>query len=220
MPRAELTIDLPEGVWIGDLSRSYPDTTFRILSAFPDEDSGYGLLEISTGNPDEILDRIRTDPAVRSLETVQRVEDRAVVQFETTELPLLLTIQRAQVPLEPPLELVEGRITLNLTASRDRISAFADQLEALSIPFTLDRIYGDIEMSTPLTESQRDLLATAIEHGYYDTPRTITLTDLAAELGMAPSTVSETLHRAEGIVLKKYCAEEPIIDVDTDSDRS
>ena len=78
MPRAELTIDLPEGVWIGDLSRSYPDTSFRILSAFPDEDSGYGLLEISTGNLDEILDRIRTDPAIRSLETVQRVEDRAI----------------------------------------------------------------------------------------------------------------------------------------------
>ena len=216
MPRADLTIDLPEGVWVGDLSRSYPDTTFRILSAFPDDDSGYGLLEINSEEPDEILDRMRTHEAVQSLETVQRVEDRAVVQFETNELPLLLTIQRAQIPLEPPLELVDGEITLHLTAPRDRISAFADQLEALSIPYSLDRIYGDVELSTPLTDTQRELLIAALERGYYDTPRRITLTELAADLGMASSTVSETLHRAEEIVLKEYCAGEPSLDVDVD----
>jgi len=216
MPRADLTIDLPEGVWVGDLSRSYPDTTFRILSAFPDDDSGYGLLEINSEELDEILDRMRTHEAVQSLETVQRVEDRAVVQFETNELPLLLTIQRAQIPLEPPLELVDGEITLHLTAPRDRISAFADQLEALSIPYSLDRIYGDVELSTPLTDTQRELLIAALERGYYDTPRRITLTELAADLGMASSTVSETLHRAEEIVLKEYCAGEPSLDVDVD----
>jgi hypothetical protein len=220
MPRADLTIDLPEGVWVGDLSRSYPDTTFRILSAFPDGDSGYGLLEINSEDLDEILDRMRAHEAVQSLETVQRVEDRAVVQFETNELPLLLTIQRAQIPLEPPLELVGGEITLHLTAPRDRISAFADQLEALSIPYSLDRIYGDVELSTPLTDTQRELLIAALERGYYDTPRRITLTELAAELGMASSTVSETLHRAEEIVLKEYCAGEPSLDVDVDHDRS
>ena len=216
MPRAELTIDLPAGVWIGDLSRSYPDTTFRILSAFPDEDSGYGLLEICARDLEEILERIRGNGAVRSLETVQRAEDRAVVQFETTELPLLLTVQRAQVPMEPPLELVDGHITLTLTAPRERISAFADQLEALSIVFTLDRIYRDVDLSIPLTGTERELLVAAIERGYYDTPRTITLTELAEERGLAASTVSERLHRAEELVLKEFCADEPSIDVDVD----
>jgi hypothetical protein len=216
MPRAELTIDLPEGVWIGDLSRSYPDVTFRILSAFPGEDSGYGLLEIGTEDVEAILDRFRASEAVRSLETVQRAGDRAVVQFETTELPLLLTIQRAQIPLEPPLELVDGRITLSLTAPRGRISDFAEQLDALSIPFTLDRIYRDVEASNPLTETQRDLLVAAVERGYYDTPRRITLNELAAELDMAPSTVSETLHRAEGTAITEFLAGRPEVDVDLD----
>jgi len=220
MPRAELTIDLPAGVWIGDLSRSYPDTTFRILSAFPDEDSGYGLLEICDRGLEDILERIRRNDAVRSLETVQRAEDRAVVQFETTELPLLLTIQRAQVPMEPPLELVDGRITLTLTAPRERISAFADQLEALSIVFTLDRIYRDVDLSIPLTAAERDLLVAAIERGYYDTPRRITLTDLAAERELAASTVSERLHRAEELVVKEFCADEPTIDLDVEADRT
>lgn len=216
MPRAEFTIDLPEGVWVGDLSRSYPDVTFRVLSAFPDEDSGYGLLEIVSPAVDEILDRMRASPDVRSIETVQRTDDRAVVQFETTELPLLVTIQRAQIPLEPPLELVDGRVTLHLTAPRSRISAFGEQLDALSIPYTLDRIYRDVEAASVLTETQRDLLVEAIERGYYDTPRGITLNDLAAALDMAPSTVSETLHRAEGAVIKEHVAGLPDVDVDVE----
>ena len=47
MPRAKLTLTIPEGVWIGDLSRDYPQARFRILSALPGEESGVGLLEVS-----------------------------------------------------------------------------------------------------------------------------------------------------------------------------
>ena len=103
---------------------------------------------------------------------------------------------------------------------RERISAFADQLEALSIVFTLDRIYRDVDLSIPLTASERDLLVAAIERGYYDTPRRITLTDLAAERGLAASTVSERLHRAEELVVKEFCADEPTIDLDVEADRT
>ena len=33
MPRANLTLTIPEGVWIGDVSRAHPTATFRILAA-------------------------------------------------------------------------------------------------------------------------------------------------------------------------------------------
>lgn len=102
-----------------------------MLSAFADDDSGYGLLEV-TGTPDAVeegLDAMHAEEAVRSVETVRRTEGRAVVQFETTELPLLVMAQRAQVPLEFPIELVDGRVAMELTAPRNRVSALADQFE-------------------------------------------------------------------------------------------
>ena len=49
-----------------------------------------------------------------------------------------------------------------------------------------------------------DLLGTAIERGYYDTPRTCTLTELADAVGLAKSTTSEKLHRAEEKVVKEF----------------
>jgi len=36
MPRAELTIEVPDAVWIGAVSREHPATRVRILSAFGD----------------------------------------------------------------------------------------------------------------------------------------------------------------------------------------
>lgn len=44
----------------------------------------------------------------------------------------------------------------------------------------------------------------AVEAGYYDTPRTCTLTELADEVGLAKSTCSEILHRAEEIIVKEF----------------
>lgn len=43
MPRAKLTVSVPERVWIGDLSRRYPDAVARVIAAFTDEDAGFGL---------------------------------------------------------------------------------------------------------------------------------------------------------------------------------
>jgi len=215
MPRAEFAVDLPEGIWVGGLSRANPGTTMRVLSAFPDEESGYGLLEITADAIDAVLDGMQEADGVSDVAVVYRTGDRVVVQFGTTELPLLVTIQRAQIPLELPVEITDGTVALEITAPHDRLSAFGDQLDALGISYVLDRVYRSVEEEDPLTDRQADLLRSAIEHGYYDTPRSITLTALAGELDMAPSTVSETLHRAEETVVKTFASERLDVDVET-----
>lgn len=48
-----------------------------------------------------------------------------------------------------------------------------------------------------LTERQRAVLDAAVDLGYYDTPRRATIEDLAADLGLASSTVSEHLRKLE-----------------------
>lgn len=46
-----------------------------------------------------------------------------------------------------------------------------------------------------LTMVQRDTLLNALEHGYFDVPRGITLVDLASEKGVSDSAVSQRLRR-------------------------
>ncbi|MFB6111396.1 MAG: helix-turn-helix domain-containing protein [Halobacteriaceae archaeon] len=214
MPRADFTVGVPERVWIGRLSRRYPDVVFRILSAFPGQEAGYGLLEIAADDSMAILAEIREADSVSTAEVVQSSEGRIVVQFETTQLPLLVTIQEAQIPLEMPIEIQNGEVTLEITAPRDRLSAFEEQLTALDIPHRLDRVYRTVEAESPLTDAQRQIVVAALESGYYDTPRETTLTELAQSLDMAPSTVSETLHRAEETIIKSFAEKRLEEDID------
>ena len=52
-------------------------------------------------------------------------------------------------------------------------------------------------------------MCTAVDHGYYDTPRACSLTELAEEVGIAKSTCSETLHRAEETMIKQFMEDLP-----------
>jgi hypothetical protein len=207
MPYAKLTIDLPTTVWIGEVSRDFPSATFRVLSAMPSGEAGFGLLEVESESIPAVLGAIESLSGVSSVELMQHAENTAIVQFETSDPLLLLSIQESGAPLELPLTIQGGEAVIELTASRDRLSAFGQQLEAFGLSYTLDRVYDAVETPDLLTDQQRRLLVTAVEEGYYDTPRECTLTELAEAVDLAKSTASVTLHRAEERVIKEFAAE-------------
>ena len=204
MPRAKLTLDIPEGVWIGELSRAHPDSTFRILSALPAAVGGVGLVEVESDAVEAVVAGFRTSEEISEAHCLHRAEDEALVQFETTNPLLLLPVQGSGVPLELPFEIVDGRAHWTVTAPHERLSELGDQLDAFGIPFDVTLVGEVTPVESLLTDTQRELLETAVAAGYYDSPRGCSLTELAEEVDAAKSTVSETLHRAEGAVIKSY----------------
>lgn len=207
MPRARLVIDVPETVWIGAVSREHPDATFRVLAAMPEGDRGVGLVEITAADVQSVSVSIDRQDAVTEVTLLHQQENQATIQFETTDPLLLFPVQSAGVPLELPFDIKDGAATWELTASHDRLSELGKQLEAFGIGFEVESIDRYVDPDRLLTDRQRRLLVAAVEHGYYDTPRDCSLTELAEFLGVAKSSVSETLHRAEGTVIKHYVAE-------------
>ena len=153
---------------------------------------------------DELLEAIRTSESVTEFEVLQRTDDTALLQFETTMPLLLLPIQDSGVPLTMPFTIQNGQARWEITAPQRRLSELGTQLEEFGIPFTVNEINQHIESEQLLTDRQQRLLEAAVEHGYYDTPRGCSLTELAAELELAKSTMSETLHRAEERIIKQY----------------
>lgn len=204
MPQANLTITIPRGVWIGDISRDHPDVGIRILAALTGEDAGVGLVEIASPDGDEILEDIRTNDSVTEFEILQRTDDTVLLQFETTMPLLLLPIQDSGVPLTMPFTIRDGKAQWEITAPQSRLSELGTQLEEFGIPFTVNEIHQYIEPDQLLTDRQLRLVHAAVDHGYYDTPRRCSLTGLAEDLGLAKSTMSETLHRAEERIIKQY----------------
>ncbi|MFB6132834.1 MAG: helix-turn-helix domain-containing protein [Halanaeroarchaeum sp.] len=207
MPRATLTITVPESVWIGAISSSHPETRFRILSALPGDETGVGLVEVTGPDLTAVLDAVEGSADVRELKVLKRHEDTALVQFETTDPMLLFPIMSSGIPLEMPFDLIEGKAVWEVTTSQDRLSELGDQLDAFGIQFTVEAIRYQLQTDQLLTERQRSLVERAYELGYYDTPRECTLTELAEDVGLAKSTCSETLHRAEGKIVGEFVTE-------------
>lgn len=204
MPTAKLTVRLPEATWIGALSRRVPDARPRVLAAMPDGDAGHGVLEVRADDVRAVVAAMVDADGVTDVEPLRTADGEALVGFATTQ-PLLLTAARAAgVAPEPPIEIRAGRATFEVTATRDRLSDLDEHLHEVGADPELRAVYTAGESNPLLTGTQRDLLATALEAGYYDTPRTCTLTELAERAGVAKSTASEVLHRAEGHVVRAF----------------
>lgn len=207
MPYVELTITIPDSIWISEVSRAYSETTFRVLAATANTASGVARMEIRGDDPEAVCKAIREYDSVTDLVVFETEPGMSRVQVETT-VPLLLTsLQRSGVPLEMPFEVEDGEMTLEATIPQQTLSELGETFDEFGIQYTIERIQQEVESDPLLTDRQRWLLDEAIDRGYYDTPRRATLVEIAEDVGLAKSTCSEILHRAEGRVLKEHIEE-------------
>ena len=210
MALARLTIALPDGTWAGDVSTSFPETSFQVIAALPGDGVGYHLVQLSGQDLSGALGAMDAHSTLSAVELVQADDRRAIVQFETETPMLLEAAGQAGLPIQLPIEIRDGTVTIEFTATRDRLSELADRLERHGISYEVDFVTEQMTRDSVLSEKQQSLLLEAVERGYYDTPRECTLTDLAQALEMSKSTVSERLHRIEGSIIKQFVAELPL----------
>ncbi|WP_126664290.1 helix-turn-helix domain-containing protein [Haloterrigena salifodinae] len=209
MPRAKLTVSLPESLWIHEISTAYPDTTFRVSSVLPGSDVAIGVVELAAPNPVPILAAIDDRSDIRDLELLWKHDETALLQVETSNPSLLVPLQRAGVPIETPFSVEDGAVTWELTTSSDRLSTLGDAFDERGIEYRIDyvRAVDASRAENPMTDRQLKVFRTALEAGYYDVPREATLTEVASALGVTKSTCSDVLHRAESSIARWFADE-------------
>lgn len=204
MPEAKLRLTIPDGIWIGDVSRQYPETRVRVLAAIPDDLTGVGLAEVTGPDARQVIAAMETEDEVTGVDVLQERAEEALVQFETTNPLLLFPARGSGVPLQMPFDIQGGKANWEVTAPNERLSALGDQLDEFGISFTVEYVHQYTPSEQLLTDRQRELIDAAVELGYYDTPRECSLTELAESVGIAKSTCSSTLHRAEERIVKSF----------------
>ncbi|WP_311172179.1 helix-turn-helix domain-containing protein [Halobellus ordinarius] len=93
-------------------------------------------------------------------------------------------------------------------ADRDAFSKFSSFWQR-NADFRLHRLTHDGESEPPgdgLTDRQREALRIAYELGYFDIPRQASLGEIATELDISPSSVSERLRRAQTQLIEETVA--------------
>lgn len=90
----------------------------------------------------------------------------------------------------------------------DHVTAFHDYCTAHDITIDVKRMYSPTDRdgdtaAFDLTASQHEAVALALEHGYFATPREVTMDALAADLGISQQAFSNRLRRGTEKVLSK-----------------
>lgn len=80
------------------------------------------------------------------------------------------------------------------------------KLNSLNFRFKVTKVVR-LKSDSVLTAKQEQIIKYAIESGYYEFPRKITLKELAKRLNISPSNLAEILRRAEKNILEIYIRE-------------
>ncbi len=193
-----------------ELSTTHDATAFEVVTALAGENAGIALLRIESDDLLDILADVRSRPDVGDVDLLWKRELTALVQVETTSPPLLFPLWQAGVPVKMPFTVLDGSATWELTTSSDRLSELREHLDEAGIEYDLESVVeiGSSEADRLLTPRQREVLAVAIDAGYYAVPREATLTDVAEALGVSKSTCSDILHRCESSIVTWFAEEQ------------
>ncbi|MFP8951683.1 helix-turn-helix domain-containing protein [Natrialbaceae archaeon A-arb3/5] len=177
-----------------------PDATFELESSVSKTRPCLWVSDVSLGLAREAFD---ADPSVEAYELVVETDSRLLfdVTFEDGA-----GIDQLWDPL-----LADGGSLLEAWGAdgwwqvrvrfpdRDALCNAYDRLVDQGINADLRRVTNVTESDDPetrLTPEQREALEAALEHGYFEIPRRISMEELADELGISHQALSERFRRA------------------------
>ena len=202
MPQARLKIKSNEA--LARLSERHPDAEFLVIGGWPNGKKLRVLVRTSGVDIAALEPTLSAIPTLTDIEFRQRTDERILFEVSTpTPAPHGAMADSGVVP-SFPLRLEGGWFIGTLTASHDQLSTFRAELERGDIDYQLIRLSGNESASDALTPRQQEVIELAVEHGYYESPRRCTLTDLADLLDVNKSVVSRILQRAEGHIITAY----------------
>ncbi|WP_123621664.1 helix-turn-helix domain-containing protein [Halorubrum sp. CSM-61] len=203
MTRLTLRLDFPIGSWIGDVSRAHPDATIRARETVAAEEGEVTALAVAGTDRAATVESIREHDRVHRVDVVDRAGPATRLRVVApAPPPHVATAREVGLPIEESIAVTNGRATADVVGERSRLTAFSRRLTGEGV--TVGIRGSDADREPVLTDAQRALVLDAVAAGYYDTPRECTLTELAEARDLAKSTCSETLHRAEGRVLRRF----------------
>ena len=196
--------------WLSEITSKHP-STIRILDCKPSEakDGVRQLVEVSADQSelDKIVDDVKASPLVKEAYLVQTKRERMLGSL-LTESAICGTVMRTEAFCRSclfhskanPDGTVEWTLAFN---KREALTELLDQMKKEQVEVKILKLSSVADVEN-LTSHQKSLVETALEEGFFDYPRGITLRDLAKKMGVSASTASEVLRRAERKIIASY----------------
>ena len=198
--QVRIEVRLPEGHWAGDVTRSHPSAILRIEEHMPLM-KGRGTAKASCSE-----DITRTVGEHTGIEEVRAFgSQQFAVDISAGGGGFLKPLLRVGVIPHTPFEVRDGWVDWTIACAQGKVRDLIAGFDEERIPYRLLSTRG--VSSRMLTPRQRLVFDTATQEGFYDVPRRVTLTALAARLDVAKSTLSAQLQRIESTIMHAFADE-------------
>lgn len=195
----EMTIPV-EDFALEETFTALPEARFELLPtvAYRPE-IGPPFLRVESDRP--VLESLRTDPTLDSVERMTSSAESTTVSVEWGAAAR--TVFETMVDADVFVSTVSGtgrRWTFQLrTSSREAASEMYHRCadRGISVEVTqLEELDAVADGNVSFSSEQLEVLQLAVEYGYYDIPRGITVSELADRLDVSHQAVSERIRRA------------------------
>src|SRR6266571_2042502 len=196
--------------WVSEVTAKHPSTV-RILDCKPGEskDGIRQLVEV-TADPDllkEIVKDVKASPLVKEAYIVETKRGRMVGSLLTKSVFCGMVMSSnafCRTCLFQSKAKPDGTTEWTVAfTGREALTELLERLKDEQVDVKILRLTSVANVEN-LTSHQRSIVEVALEEGYFDYPRKVTLRALAKKVGVSASTVSEVLRRAEKKILSSY----------------
>ncbi|MFX1444148.1 MAG: helix-turn-helix domain-containing protein [Promethearchaeota archaeon] len=208
---ARVKIKFPEEIWISQIFKNYKDLQMEISHFLPydiENSIGNALIEIQHYKIDDILEEVKNHPSVLEFSLLEKEEHRVKFNVKTKDPYLLYGVIKCGVLVNFPVNVRDGHAYWRLIATRDRIDQLLTLFDEKHINYELLRIgnapFEITDGKNKLSLEESEVLEQAINKGFFEVPRKISLEELANQLGKSKSALSVMLRK---IIKKKIMFE-------------
>ncbi len=191
----KLSIEIPQDKWLATFNKKYPELNFHILSNFPiGENSGITSFQIRGSSVRRFTSDFREKLADKTTQILYEGEELVILNVREVDPWILNTLVKTELLISYPVLVKEGKIRIEAITNRSKVDRFLTQLKKKDIDAKIERI-GYYYKSTLLTQRQNQVINLAYQKGYFNIPRSISLSEFAKDLNISKSALSETLRR-------------------------
>jgi len=177
------------------------------------------MMEFEAPDVNALIKHVSKNPIVKKVDVLRKTPSWALVDLTTKPDALLLPklMEAKVIPALPSLTKVDRDFVSLIVPSDADLKKLSSLLRedaeywirskkylddaAPSTLFTSKDFLRMKLLAEHLPEQQREAFVLAVQRGYYEIPKKTTLEQLAAEMGISPSTFAEHLRRAEAKLL-------------------
>ncbi|PSP28725.1 helix-turn-helix domain-containing protein [Halobacteriales archaeon QH_2_65_14] len=181
-----------------------------VQQAGTDPNTPYLLFWVTGDSLAAFDEKLHDDATVTNVERYTKAADRVLYRARITEAAdvvfysLWVELGAEQIDVRYADGWWYNRMRL---PDRDALATIAEWCVDSGVEFDLQAVYTDDQTAYPratLTDEQREVLQVAHDLGYFDVPRSATLADVAAELGISSQAASERLRRGHRQLIAQH----------------